>query len=110
MNHAMKNNNLNLLASLATFSVNAEEPADQLTAEEVEGRLEAHGLNMMKLDAVIVRKLKKLRAQLDTDQTQGGFAFGQRSQRDLLVTGKSEGHDNVKNPLESEEPSEGSAQ
>lgn len=110
MNHAMKNNNLNLLASLATFSVNAEEPADQLTAEEVEGRLEAHGLNMMKLDAAIVRRLKKLRAQLDTDQGQGKWPLGKRLRRDLLVTGKSEGPDDVEDPVEPEEHSEGPGQ
>jgi len=104
MNHAMNNNNLNLLVSLATFSVNAEEPADQLTAEEVENRLEGQGLDMMKLDAAIVRKLKKLRAQLDTDQGQGKWAFGLRSQRDPLVTGKSEAHDDTEAPLEPEEP------
>ncbi|MCL4285023.1 MAG: hypothetical protein KJZ62_07950 [Fimbriimonadaceae bacterium] len=106
----MKNNNLNLLASLATFSVNAEEPADQLTAEDVESRLEGLGLDMMKLDAAIVRKLKKLRAQLDSDQGQGKWAFGQRSQRDLLVTGKSEAHDDVEDPLETDERSEDSGQ
>jgi hypothetical protein len=106
----MKNNNLNLLGSLATFSVNAEEPADQLTAEDVESRLQGHGLDMMKLDAAIVRKLKKLRAQLGTDQGQSKWPFGQRMRRDLLVTGKSEGHDDVENSLEPEEPSEGSGQ
>ncbi|MGD9730295.1 MAG: hypothetical protein AB7V39_28495 [Nitrospiraceae bacterium] len=106
----MKNNNLNLLASLATFSVNAEVPADQLTAEEVESRLEGHGLDMMKLDAAIVRKLKKLRSQLDMNQGHGNWAFGQRTQRDLLVTGKTEAHDDAETPLQPEERSEDSSE
>ena len=76
--------------SLAAFAVNADEDAEDLTAAEVAERLNSHGLNLMKLDALTVKKVRKLRAQLERAQPRG-WTLDHRLERNLLVARKTEG-------------------
>ena len=59
-----KATNYHLLSSISAFAVNAEEATNSLSNEEIDERLESQGVDLIKLEASTLRRLKKLRSQM----------------------------------------------
>lgn len=96
----MKPSDYKLLASISAFAVNAEENSEQLTTSEITEKLESQGVDLMRLDALTLRKLKKFRPQMDSASRARGWSTSARLDHGLLIAGKSDAH------IDNEEPNE----
>ena len=63
-----KTTNYDALMQLAAFSVGAEEDVEAMTAKELDDRLSAQGIDLLKLEQRTLAKLKRLKNELDASQ------------------------------------------
>ena len=100
-----KATNYHLLSSISAFAVHAEEATNTLSAQEIDEHLESQGVDLIKLEANTLRRLKKLRSQMTSlERPVPRRKELHRRDMELLVAGKIEHASSIPSPEVVEAP------